>query len=145
MPTKPNKVMFIDDDKHFLYLIKRIATKIDLVSDIVEAHNGQDALDQLDQALDPDDAAQLPDILFTDLNMPVMDGFAFISTLLDRQKTEPRLKAIKKIIVLTSSADSNDRSRFEELDIEMEMGYLLKQAAGQMKADIERIIVEHAV
>ncbi|MBX2851572.1 MAG: response regulator [Phycisphaeraceae bacterium] len=143
MVAKVVKVMFVDDDEHFLYLVRRVANRTNLVSDIVEAINGQDAIDQIEKMLDEDGDAQLPEILFTDLNMPVMDGFAFIDTLIERQSTEPRLQAIKKVVVLTSSSDPKDQARFEQQSLVTE--YLVKQAASEMRKELERILIEHTV
>lgn len=137
------KVMFIDDDKHFLYLIERIVKKIESISDFLTALNGQDALDQIDQMLSSDSVPALPTILFTDINMPIMDGFAFIEQFKQRQTEEPRLDAVQVIVVLSSSADQIDKTRFADQGIATE--YLIKQSAPQMKSEIERILIDYSL
>ncbi len=60
------------------------------------ANNGQEALDKLR------DARHLPDIIFTDINMPVMDGI----TLLGQLANMPLTKNIPVIILSTDVAKS---------------------------------------
>lgn len=47
-----------------------------------------------------------PEIIFIDINMPMMNGFQFIENL---QKRLPEKLYKLKLVILTSSADPNDR------------------------------------
>ena len=55
----------------------------------VEAENGEDALEKLEK--------ERPDIIFTDLNMPVMDGVGLIQEL----RAKPQFKSVPIIVVTT--------------------------------------------
>ncbi|CAN1213434.1 histidine kinase [Tumidithrix helvetica PCC 7403] len=68
---------------------------------ITEAENGQDGLDRMRQ--------QLPDLVITDLVMPVMDGFE----LLNQLRQDPELKSLK---VIVSSASVSQLDRQTSLD-----------------------------
>ncbi|GBO55948.1 two-component hybrid sensor and regulator [Pseudanabaena sp. lw0831] len=63
---------------------------------IAEAENGQDGLNQVRQ--------QLPDLVITDLAMPVMDGFEFVKQL----RYDPDLRSLK-VIVSSASVSQLDR------------------------------------
>ncbi|MEE3719702.1 ATP-binding protein [Tumidithrix elongata RA019] len=63
---------------------------------ITEAENGQDGLERIRQ--------QLPDLVITDLVMPVMDGFE----LLKQMRQDPELKSLK-VIVSSASVSQLDR------------------------------------
>jgi two-component system chemotaxis response regulator CheY len=60
---------------------------------VVEAANGQEALDQL--------RAHRPDIVITDLTMPVMDGLDFI----EAARREPEGQGLPMLLLTTETAD----------------------------------------
>ena len=71
------RVLLIDDQVFVLNLTRRLLNKLG-IENILTATSGEDALRILD------DAEQLPDIIFSDLNMPGMDGLALIRHLGER-------------------------------------------------------------
>jgi CheY-like chemotaxis protein len=111
------KILFVDDDPVFHFLYVRIIKLIDIDCEVRLALNGKDALDILSsQRLN----SFIPDYIFVDLNMPVMDGFCFIERF---RAMESSAKTNTMITVLTSSDNDNDRSRVSALGIE---NYILK-------------------
>lgn len=76
-----NKILLIDDTPDLLESLREYLEWEGF--EVVTAVNGQEALVRLPEAL--------PDLVITDLLMPVMDGFAFIETMLkeDRWKQIP--------------------------------------------------------
>jgi two-component system chemotaxis response regulator CheY len=81
------------------YALKRIAGIV-----LVEATDGSDALIKLGEIK--------PDVILTDLNMPVMDGF----TLIDEIRKRPDLKDTP-IIVLTTEGALPDQARANSLAV----------------------------
>ena len=63
-------VMIVDDDEQIRELAKRILEPEGV--NLIEAKNGQEALNQLDKS---------PDLIILDLDMPVMNGFEFIQNI----------------------------------------------------------------
>lgn len=53
-----------------------------------------------------------PEIIFIDINMPMMNGFQFIEIL---KKRLPEKTSALKFVILTSSDDSNERLKAEKL------------------------------
>lgn len=53
-----------------------------------------------------------PEIIFIDINMPMMNGFQFIDNL---KKRLPQKLDSLKLVILTSSSDPNDRLRAEDM------------------------------
>jgi len=49
-----------------------------------------------------------PDVIFVDINMPIVDGFQFIHSF---QKTLERQPRKTKLVILTSSVSSDDKER----------------------------------
>ncbi|MDF9796839.1 CheY-like chemotaxis protein [Catalinimonas alkaloidigena] len=102
---KFNKVLLVDDDEVSNFITTEILNTINLADTILVASNGQEALDLIGQVTD-DKAGQndkdCPDLIFLDLNMPVMDGFEFL------EACEPCNKNKLNVVVLTSSTNPKD-------------------------------------
>ena len=65
------KALIIDDSRAMRSILRRIVS--DLGFETFEAGNGQEALDQMNDGL-------LPELCLIDWNMPVMDGYTFITS-----------------------------------------------------------------
>ena len=105
-------ILLVDDDKIFNFLSEKTIMSLGLANEINFASNGQQALDIL--GLCKRGEIQMPDIIFLDLDMPVMNGYEFLE---EFAKIDlPNKKAIT-IVVLTSSADPRDIDRTKELGI----------------------------
>jgi CheY-like chemotaxis protein len=85
------KVLFIEDDMIESMKLQRAISKLQYSHTIIEAKNGEEALEILK-------SGNLPDIVFLDLNMPRMSGIEFLSIL----KADERLKYLPTIILTTS-------------------------------------------
>lgn len=105
-------ILLIDDDRIFNFLSEKTITSLGLANEIHFALNGEEALDLLELYKTGD--LSKPDIIFVDLNMPVMDGFEFIETF--RKMDLPDKDSIT-IVVLTSSADPSDISRAKRMGV----------------------------
>jgi CheY-like chemotaxis protein len=97
------KLMLIDDDSDDRDFFKLSLINLDIFT-FCEAENGQDAIEKLL------DTEYLPDYIFLDINMPVMDGFDTLEEL----KTIDKLKDIPVIMLSTSSVEK-DKLRSLEL------------------------------
>lgn len=98
---KVETICIIDDDKIFTFATKRLLSINDCCDRIIEFKNGKEALKGLKSILSSE--TDVPDIIFLDLNMPIMDGWEF----LDEFKTLKKLDNTK-IYILTSSIDPAD-------------------------------------
>jgi CheY-like chemotaxis protein len=71
------QVFLIDDDEVFVFLTKKIIERSEVDVQLSVFKNGQEAIDFLERAAS--DTELLPDVILLDLNMPVMDGWEFLS------------------------------------------------------------------
>ena len=106
------KILFVDDDPVFHYIHIKSVKHLRIDCEVRMAFNGKDALDIISS---DQNNRFVPDYIFVDLNMPVMDGFRFIQSfhalpVPGKEKT--------MIVVLSSSNNSDDRSRAVGLGIE---------------------------
>lgn len=74
-----HKVLIVDDDELIRMVMRTIFEESDLT--VVEAGNGREGLEVF--------ARENPDIVFTDLQMPEMNGFMFISRLREKSPGTP--------------------------------------------------------
>lgn len=87
MPLK--RVLIIDDSRSMRQMLS--FTLKEAGFELIEAENGQDALDKL--------KGQRLGIIVTDLNMPVMDGISFIK----KARATPEARFVPILILTTES------------------------------------------
>ena len=82
-------ILFIEDDMIESMKFQRTLSKIESRHTIIEAKNGEQAIDALKNS------ESLPDIILLDLNMPRMSGIEFLQIL----KADEQYKYIPTIIL----------------------------------------------
>ncbi len=97
-------VCLIDDDKIYQFTATMILEATGLTNSIAAFLNGKDAINFLK---DPNTTlnGQLPDIIFLDINMPVMNGWEFLE---EFQQFSASLSQPIKIYLVSSSVDESD-------------------------------------
>lgn len=106
-------MLLVDDDQICNFINRKTLEGIDAINDIHTALNGQQALDLINDYYTG--TRSLPEVIFLDLNMPLMDGFQFLEVF--RQLSLPGIESVK-IIVVTSSDNPQDIQRARSLGIE---------------------------
>ena len=102
-------VFSIDDDHVIQYLNRHIMQSVFFCIKIVEAYNGLEALEfykKLDTC--KKESIDVPEIIFLDLNMPIMNGWEFYEIFKIKY---PHYFIRTKIIFLTSSINPEDKNR----------------------------------
>jgi two-component system nitrate/nitrite response regulator NarL len=116
------KTLLIDDSDIDLFIQRRFLEVYEFSNQLVLYKSAAEALDWLHQL----NGEAPPDVIFLDLNMPEVDGFAFLknfNTLSDKIKTS------SKIVVLTSSNSIQDRDQaFENKSVIQFITKPLKQS-----------------
>lgn len=93
--------------------------------DVIEAHDGQDGLNKLQNCR--------CDLVLTDLNMPVLDGIGFIKEI----RKNPQLRSIPIIMLTTESQDS----RKQEGKLAGATGWIVKPfKPEQLLAVVKRVL-----
>ncbi len=121
---KMKTVLIVDDSEIDRLIHTKIVERIKEVRDIHTASNGSEAIILLNEYFQQ--VKSLPHIILLDLNMPIMDGFAFIESF----KNLPLAGKENVTIAIVTSSDSRlDRQRAKEKGIDI---YLEKPVSEEM-------------
>ncbi len=111
----------IDDDDIYINLIKRVIETKKLCENLIVFKNGKQSIDYFEALLQNLEEDKIPDIIFIDLNMPVMDGWEFIEQF---TKIKTKFNKLITLYIVSSSINPVDIDRAKSLNnIE---GYLVK-------------------
>lgn len=102
------QVLFVDDDPITLMLCKKVIEKASFSAEIITVHNGEEALKFFDELKYNKKSAKKPQLIFLDLNMPVMGGWEFLDNFSSVDYQE--FNSIS-IIVLSSTINPEDLAK----------------------------------
>jgi CheY-like chemotaxis protein len=114
-----SRILLIDDNSIDNFISKKILEKYGFKNSIEAKTSGQAALKFLQE--NSSDPEKLPNIIFLDINMPVIDGFMF---LYEYEKLPLNVKFKCKIIILSSSDNQKDIKRI--VDNQFVRGFITK-------------------
>ena len=117
-------VLLVDDDPASNYLARQLIEEIDGSIQVCTSRNGTEALAFLDGCMV---TGNCPDLVLLDLQMPGMDGFAFLEAL------QSSFNPPKRIYVLTSSYFHGDVERASGFRI---AGFLSKPISAEQLQQI---------
>ncbi len=105
------RVFLVDDDQLFIFLTKKTINSTNLVNGIMEFSDGEHAIEYLKEIAGNMDL--LPDIIFLDLSMPIMDGWSFLK---EYMTLEPKIGKKIKVYIFTSSISPHDLERAKQIE-----------------------------
>lgn len=101
-----NTLYLVDDDDTFQFLTTEVINSTKLVKQIVVFSNGRDAISFLESI--KDNPEKLPDVIFLDLFMPILDGWGFLEKYIP---LKPKLNKKITVYIVSSSIDPADIER----------------------------------
>ncbi len=119
-------ILCVDDDAITLMLCKMVITKASFSREVVTAKNGDDALKYFD-TLKSNATISTPQLIFLDLNMPVIDGWEFLDIFRTAAYSDYHPT---KIIILSSTIDPEDLEKSKKYP--MVIDFLSKPISKEM-------------
>ena len=113
-------ILCVDDDPITLMLCKKVIMKANFSKNIDTAVNGEDALKYFDNLIIESDSnnTNYPQLIFLDLNMPVMNGWEFLDIFSKNQYLKHF--SATKVIVLSSTIDPDDIAKSKQYPMVIE-------------------------
>ncbi len=99
----------IDDDSIFVYTIKKMMRMYNLTNRLETFSNGKEAQNQLIEIQEGN--KKYPDVIFLDINMPILDGWQFMEQF---SKFPDKDNII--VYLISSSIDPEDKERSKNFD-----------------------------
>jgi len=96
-------VMLVDDNETDNFISKRIIEITKFARNVIIKSSGKSALEYIGAHRNEPD--KLPDLIFLDINMPIVDGFVF---LYEFEKFAEIVKNKCRVIILSSSDNKRD-------------------------------------
>lgn len=123
-----NTIFVVDDEENWSYLTKRTLQKSGVGKHIITASNGLEAINELQARVANQES--MPELIFLDIKMPVMDGFEFLeeisrSAVLNFDQT--------KVYIYSSSFHPKDRERASHYPIS---GFITKPLTQEILTEI---------
>lgn len=119
-------IMIVDDSEPDQFLSKFAVESFDPNVEILQAYDGQEALDILDKL------ETHPDIIFLDINMPRMNGHEFLEEFTKRDIITPT------VVMLSSSDQTTDVERTK--DIECVKKYQMKPLTTDIVKSVSELV-----
>ncbi|HWB25924.1 MAG TPA: response regulator [Chitinophagaceae bacterium] len=112
-------ILLVDDDRIYQFAARKTIEATGFADKILIYSNGEEALNYLRNSVK--DSALLPDVIFLDVNMPIMNGWEFLDqySSLVKNLSKPVI-----IYVVSSSVDEFDVSKSRQYDTVK--GYIVK-------------------
>lgn len=128
-------ICLIDDDRIYQFTARRIIELVNPAQNVLNFYNGKEAIDFFKQpGLGVD---ELPDIIFLDINMPVMNGWEFLQDYNAIKNFFPKKIAI---YMVSSSIDEKDRLQSQHYGV---TDYIEKPINQQMMRRILDASIAH--
>ncbi|WP_209402054.1 response regulator [Pseudozobellia sp. WGM2] len=104
-------ICIIDDDDIYQFTMTAALNNLKKIDKITTFLDGAQALDFITDNLK--NKEELPDVVFLDINMPIMDGFQFME---EYVKIKPNVDKEISIYMVSSSVDPKDIARCRKIE-----------------------------
>jgi CheY-like chemotaxis protein len=106
------KVLLIDDDEISLLLCEMVLEQTAFAKQVIKLSDGKQGIDFYErQAQNLDATEAVPELIFLDLNMPIMNGWDFLEEFSAKYQAQfPKTR----VAILSSSIDPHDVAKSKE-------------------------------
>ncbi len=125
------KTMLIDDSEIDLFIHRRFLELCNFSKELITYRSAETAIDWLKNL----NGESPPELIFLDLNMPVVDGFSFLNLF---NNLPEKIRNESRIVVLTSSNSVTDR---EQVFLYKNVIHMITKPMKQSDIEALRILV----
>ena len=104
-------VLVVDDDGIYQFTTKKTLEATGFAENIFICSNGREAIDLIQRNIK--NGPGIPDVIFLDVNMPVMNGWDFLEEL---EHIKSSFSSLPRIYILSSTVDPEDYKRAKSFD-----------------------------
>ena len=112
MNNHPLNICLVDDDMVYQYVAKKTIESTGLSENIIQFHNGEEALVFFKENVS--NVTFLPDIIFLDINMPLMNGWEFLEAY---SQLVPLMPKDIPVVIVSSSLDDYDLNKSKDFPV----------------------------
>lgn len=106
---KTVRLMIVDDDELVFFLTSRMIAALHLPTEVISCTDGLEAITYFKNNVN--NADELPDVVFLDLSMPIMDGWEFLD---EYSVLRSGIAKQNNLYVLSSSVSPHDVERSKQ-------------------------------
>ncbi|MCM4151099.1 response regulator [Arenibacter sp. N53] len=136
MKKKLNCVLLVDDDDATNFIHNYVIKEAGFAEHIKVVENGQEALDYLKSKNEKEYLR--PNLIFLDINMPVMDGWEFLE---QYKHLDEELQGHMMVVMITTSLNPDDKLNAKSHDIVDH--YMSKPLTVEMLHDLQSRLFDH--
>jgi CheY-like chemotaxis protein len=129
---KLKNILLVDDDEITNYINSDLLKSLDITENISIAANGKEALEYLKKAHLGEPDYIVPELIFLDINMPVMNGFQFLEEYYYLVGTQ---KFTTIVTMLTTSLIKEEVSRALSM-VNLVKGYIEKPLTPEVVKEV---------
>ncbi len=129
MKEKLESILLLDDNPATNYIHRKFIEKVNCAEKVLDFQNGYEALKYI-----RDNPQYPPDLIFVDINMPIMDAWEFLE---EFEKLDEKQRQKSKVFVLTTSLSPRDVEKAGEIEFIEDV--MIKPLSTD---DIERLMAE---
>ena len=133
MRERIDLVMLVDDNDTDNFIHKRVLELTGFSKNILVKNSGKSALEYIES--NKNNVANLPDVIFLDINMPIVDGFVF---LFEYENFPEEVKQKCKIAILSSSDNKRDIDRI--VDNEYVINFITKPLSEEALSSLKGLL-----
>lgn len=101
-------VLIVDDDEINNFIAAKLIKKVNELSSVQTSLNGLEGINYIKSLLDNQE--KMPDVIFLDINMPIMNGWEFLD---EYEKIKSLVQKETSIYMLSSSVYNDDIKKAE--------------------------------
>ena len=101
-------VLIVDDDEINNFIAAKLIKKVNELSSVQTSLNGLEGINYIKSLLDNQE--KMPDVIFLDINMPIMNGWEFLD---EYEKIKSLVQKETRIYMLSSSVYNDDIKKAE--------------------------------